>query len=379
MDELRQLADGAKARATELQELKKRGKKIVGYFPGGYMPEELVYASGAIPVALNRGGDHEAVEVAGSYIVRWIYTFGRAHIGYRMLGTEPIYNLIDILVVPITDNHVRITADAWDVFTGVEVFRFGVPHVKHDRALRYYTSGLAALRDRLERLTGAKATDESLRAAIAISNRERDLLRQLSLMRTADRPPITALEFAALNHRSMLLDKEVTVKALESLCESLKGKSGPAGKAPRILLMGSTLAYGDYKVLELIEKAGGTVVIEEFGEGLRDYWENVESNGDPVEALADRYFTRRVPPEWFRPGAERQQLIVRLAREFKVDGVVWYQLTNRESSDFESYWYPDILQKEVGVPMLKLQSDYDATERGQMSTRIEAFIEMVRR
>ncbi len=378
MDELRRLAGGAKARAAELQELKNRGSKIVGYFPGGYMPEELVIASGAIPVALNRGGDHEAVEVAGSYIVRWMYTFGRAHIGYRILGTEPIYNLIDILVVPVTDNHVRITADAWDVFTDVEVFRFGVPHVKHDRASRYYALGLQALKEKLERITGTEITDERLRAAIAISNRERDLFRELSSMRRGDRPPITAMDFVTANHWSMFLDKQVMVGALESLCGALQGKEGPPARRPRILLMGSTLAHGDYKILDLIEGAGGTVVIEEFGEGMRRYWESVRPNGDLMESLTDAYFARRVPPEWFRPGSERQEFVARLAREFKVDGVIWYQLTNRESSDFESYWYPGMLQREAGTPMLKLVSDYDAVERGQMSTRIEAFMEMVR-
>ncbi|MCX5999044.1 MAG: 2-hydroxyacyl-CoA dehydratase family protein [Chloroflexi bacterium] len=379
MPDLKRLSDYTKARAAELQELKRRGKKIVGYFPGGYMPEELVYACGAVPVALNRGGDHEAVEVAGSYIVRWVYTFGRAHIGYKMLGTEPIYNLIDILVVPITDNHVRITADAWDVFTDVEVFRFGVPHVKHDRALGYYATGLLSLKERLEKLTGTKITEEKLKAAIDLSNRERGLLKEISLMRTGDRPPITAMDFIALNHSSMVLDKQVMVEMLESLCAGLRGKEGPPAGHPRILLMGSTLAHGDYKVLDMIEKAGGTVVIEEFGEGIRHYWESVRPNGDLIEALADRYFARRVPPEWFRPGRERQEFVVSLAKIFRVDGVSWYQLTNRESSDFESYWYPDVLKKEAGVPMLKLQSDYDAGERGQMSTRIETFMEMVRR
>jgi len=379
MFDMKRLSEHTKARAADLQELKKQGKKIVGYFPGGYMPEELVYACGAVPVALNRGGDHEAVEIAGSYLVRWIYTFGRAHIGYKMLGTEPVYNVIDIFVVPVTDNHVRITADAWDVFTDVEVFRFGVPHVKHDRALGYYLDGLYSLKERMEKLTGAKITEQKLREAIDLCNRERELLKEISLMRKHEQPPITAMDFITLNHASLLLDKRVMVEMLESLCVELREREGWPPKGPRILLMGSTLAHGDYKILEMIEEAGGTVVIEEFGEGISHYWETVQVNGDLMKALADRYFMRRVPPEWFRPGTERQEFVIKLAREFRVDGVIWYQLTNRETSDFESYWYPDILRKEAGLSMLKLASDYDPVERGSFSTQIETFIEMVRR
>ena len=378
MLDTKKLSDYTRERAADLQELKKQGKKIVGYFPGGYMPDELVYASGAVPVALNRGGDHEAVEVAGAYIVRWVYTFGRAHIGYKMLGTEPLYDLIDILVIPITDNHVRITADAWDVYTDVDVFRFGVPHVKHDRALEYYLKGLFSLKDRLERLTGTEITEQRLREVIDLSNRERELLKELSLMRKSDRPPISAMDFVTLNHDSLFLDKKVMVDNLESLAAKFRGKEGQPIDGPRILLMGSTLAHGDYKILEMIEKAGGVVVIEEFGEGMRQYWETVQVDGDLMKALSETYFMKRVPPEWFRQGRERQEFIIRLAREFKVNGVIWYQLTNRETADFESYWYPDVLKSEAGVPMLKLQSDYDPGERGQLSTRIEAFIEMLR-
>jgi len=46
-----------KDRPAELGVLKAQGKKIIGYFPGGYFPEEMVYACDAVPVALNRGGD----------------------------------------------------------------------------------------------------------------------------------------------------------------------------------------------------------------------------------------------------------------------------------------------------------------------------------
>jgi benzoyl-CoA reductase/2-hydroxyglutaryl-CoA dehydratase subunit BcrC/BadD/HgdB len=97
-----------------------------------------------------------------------------------------------------------------------------------------------------------------------------------------------------------------------------------------------------------------------------------------MDALADRYFTRRVPPAWFRPGKERQEFAIKLAKEYEVDGVIWYQMMARESDDFESYWYPDVLKKGANAPMLKLTSDYDSVERGQFSTRLETFIESIR-
>lgn len=378
MQALEELNQSMKGRGAELGDLKRQGKKIVGYFPGGYFPEELAYAAGAVPVALNRGGDHEPVEVSGAYMSRWIWSFGRANIGYKMLGSEPIYEAIDIFVVPVTDNHVRILADTWDVFTDVEVFRFGVPHTEHPWSADYFQTGITMLKERLENLTGNKISDEKLKEAIDLSNKERALLRELSLMRKADRPPIRTRDFIALNHASLILDKRFVVEKLEEIVSELRGKQGPEPTGPRLMLMGTTLAHGDYRILDWINAVGGMVVIEEFGEGIRHYWESVEPDGDLMKALADRYFTRRAHPAWFRPGIKRQEFAVKLAKDFGVQGVVWYQMMNRESDEFESYWYPDVLRKGANVPMLKLVSDYDSVERGQFLTKLETFIHGIR-
>ncbi len=377
MQAIKELTREMKNRGAGLKELKKQGKKIIGYFPGGYFPEELVLAADAVPVALNRGGDHEPVEVAGAYMSRWIYTFARANIGYRILGTEPVYNIIDEYVIPVTDNHVRIVADTWDVFTEMTTFRYGIPHTKHAWSADYVVHGFNALKDRLEELTGNKITDEKIKTAIDLCNRERDLLKEISLMRRSKRPPITTRDFVMLNHASLLLDKKFLITKLEEIATSLRETEGPELKGPRLMLMGTTLAYGDHRILDFINAAGGNVVIEEFGEGIRHYWEKVNPENDLMKALADRYFTRRVPPAWFRPGTERKEFAVKLANDFKVDGVVWYQLMARETDDFESYWFPKVLKEGANVPMLKLTSDYDSVERGQFNTKLETFIDSI--
>jgi len=309
---------------------------------------------------------------------RWIWTFGRANIGYKILGNEPVYEAIDIFIVPIGDNHIRILADTWDAFTDVEVFRYGIPHVKHDVACQYFLTGLNFLKEKLQALTGNEITDQKLKEAVELCNRERILLRQISEMRKSQRVPIASRDFAILNHASLILDKEVIVNLLEELLVELKAAED-LSKGPRLMLMGTTLAHGDYRILDMISTAGATVVIEEFSEGMRHYWEPVMANGDLMQALADRYFMKRIPPAWFRPGTERQEATVELAKSFKVDGIVWYQMMNRETDEFESYWYPDVFQKGAGVPMLKLVSDYDSVERGPFSTRIETFVETIRR
>jgi hypothetical protein len=44
--EVKNLATHLKNRPEQLREAKKTGTKIIGYFPGNYVPEEIIYASG---------------------------------------------------------------------------------------------------------------------------------------------------------------------------------------------------------------------------------------------------------------------------------------------------------------------------------------------
>jgi len=368
-----------KNRLVDLSQAKEEGRKIIGYTPGGYLPEELLLASGAIPICLIRGGDHSMVELAGAYICRWIDTFCRTQIGYGVSGEDPYYNIIDLLVVPITDNHIRAVSDVLDYNTDIDIFPFGVPHTKDNLALNYYLHGITRLKNRLEELTGVEITDSRLREAINLCNRERELLRDISLMRKAQPIPISSKDFVALNHSSLLADKKVMVEILESTAKEVKKQAVLSFEGPRVLLTGSTLALGDDKVIDITEDAGGVIVIEEFAEGIRPYWEMVKVNGDLMEAIADCYFTRRVPPAWFRPGRERLDFLIKLAKDFNVSGVIWYQLMYRESYKTESYYFPDILKREAGLPMLTVESDYDAAEVGPLQTRIETFTETIRR
>ena len=41
----------------DLKGMRDNGTKIIGYVPNGYVPLELIYACGAVPVAIARGGD----------------------------------------------------------------------------------------------------------------------------------------------------------------------------------------------------------------------------------------------------------------------------------------------------------------------------------
>lgn len=366
----------ASKRPSELRELKRSGIKVVGYPPGGFLPQEIICASGAVPVCLFHGGDPEAVAASAAFIPRYIDTFCRSQIGYWALGEDPYYQLVDLFAAPLTDNNERAIADCFDFYTDIKVFRFGVPHQNSDNsAFEYYLNGLKRLRLRLEELTGNVISDDKLKEAIQLYNSIRGSLRNISTLRKSGQPPLSGREFIMLNHVTHLLEPRYMAHQLEGIYTQLKGEKG-ASRFPRLLLAASSLAFGDYKLLNLLEEAGAGIVIEEITEGMMPFWDEVSLDGDPLLALAETYFKKRVPPAYFCPSYSRLEYIEKLARDYKVDGAVWYQLMYREAYDIQSFPFARRM-KNSGLPVLKLQSDYDAFETGQFRTRINAFVELI--
>ena len=380
MDALEKLDSHLETRLSDLNASKERGDKVVGFAAGGYFPEELALACDLKPVCFIRAGNNVALRKAGAYICRWFDPFWRSQIAYLTSGDDPCYNIADLIIVPVTDNHVRAFSNTLGCYMShKESFVFGVPHVKDKMALDYYLKGITRLRKKLEEFTGKEITHVKLRQAIELCNRERELFREISLLRKSGDHSVTSKDFIKLNHGSFLADKEFMIDILEMYLHEIKETALPAADGPDLLFTGSTLARGDSKLPDIIEASGGHIVIEEFAEGIRPYWETVNPEGDLMNNLAETYFMKRVCPGWFRPGTERLNFLVRLAKDFNADGLIWYQLMFRESYKVESYFFPDILKKETGIPMFVVESEYDAMETGPMKTRVETFIETIKR
>lgn len=369
-----------RTRLSQLYEAKERGRKIVGYGAGGYLPEELILACGAIPVGFVQAGDGSALKDAVPYVCRWYDPFWRSQIGYVTSGRDPYYNVADLIVTAMTDQHCRTFTSVVDYYLHDRPsFMFGVPHhTKDEAALAYYHYGLTRLKKRLEELTGVDITDSRLEGSIALCNRERELFREISRMRESKDSAIAGRDVVALHHGSFLADKEFMVSVLEAFVKEAKAAPPAAKKGPRVLFTGSTLADGDSKVMDLIEASGGVVVREEFDEGMRPWSKGVSSGGDLMADLAQSYYVDRICAGWFRPVNERLEFLVRLAGEYEVEAVVWYQLMLRESYKIQSFFFPEMLKKETGVSMLVVESDYSATETGPMRTRIETFFESIK-
>jgi benzoyl-CoA reductase/2-hydroxyglutaryl-CoA dehydratase subunit BcrC/BadD/HgdB len=121
------------------------------------------------------------------------------------------------------------------------------------------------------------------------------------------------------------------------------------------------------------------VVCEESCTGTRFFSELVKpekSLDAQIKSIAERYMN--IHCACFTPNDERLDDIVNLAQEYQVDGVIHYNLQFCHTYANEAVKVERRLE-EAGIPLLRLETDYSDEDTGQLKTRIEAFLEMIRK
>ena len=95
---------------------------------------------------------------------------------------------------------------------------------------------------------------------------------------------------------------------------------------------------------------------------------------DIVKAIAERYL--KIGCSVLTPNSSRMEVIPELVKEFKIDGIVEVDLQACTPYCVESYQIRELAEK-LGVPYMAVETDYSQSDSGQLSTRIEAFMEML--
>ncbi len=180
-------------------------------------------------------------------------------------------------------------------------------------------------------------------------------------------------------------DLERWTRETEQLCIELQKKIENKidtidSDAPRIMLAGSPIVWPNWKIPNLIEEAGAVIACDELctgDQGALSEPVNVDewTMKGMIAALADRYLLPITCP-CFTPNEKRIDKIVRMVRDYHVEGVVYHQLRGCYIHKMEFNRIRAAL-KELGTPVLGIETDYTQEDLGQLRTRLEAFLEMI--
>lgn len=366
-------------RPAELIEAQKNGKKVFGTFCI-FVPDEIIFGADAIASGLC-GGSQFWVPGGEKVLPTNTCPLIKASVGARLDRTCPFFRIADMYIGETTCDGKK---KAWEILgEDVPMHVMDLPQMKRRKDYKAWAEEIMTLKATVEEFTGNKVDSESLKSSIKLINDKRRALARLSEFRKNKNIPISGKDCLLISQIAFYDDPTRFAQMTNALCDELDQRVKdnvsvfPAG-TKRILIAGTPLAIPNWKLHNIVETSGGAVVCEEMCTGTR-YFENLvdeskETLEEQVDALAERYMG--INCACFTPNNARIDDIIRLCKEYDVDGVIDVNLKFCNLYDTEGFIVERAL-KDAGIPVLGIETDYTDSDVQQLRTRIGAFIEML--
>ncbi len=356
------------------QAAKAEGKPIVGIMCE-YTPREIIMAAGAVPVCLC-GGSADTIPAAETELPANLCPLIKSTYGYHVEKSNPFLEMADLIVAETTCDGKK---KMYELLAETRpVYILELPQKVDDPdALALWRRELVKFREYLREKWNVPVADECLRVATGIMNEERSLRRRLAELMQADSPPMTGRQL--LNLKSSIsglpADFEQYKKAYDML--AAKEPCPEMASRVRVLMTGVPMAHGAERVLDIVEDSGGLVVAMESCTGVKPILDDVELNGgDPMDALTEKYF--HLPCSVMTVNDRRLDSIRQLAETYRPDCVIDLVWQACLTYDVESRRVKRVAEEELGVPYLRIETDYAPSDSSRIAVRVEGLFETIR-
>jgi benzoyl-CoA reductase/2-hydroxyglutaryl-CoA dehydratase subunit BcrC/BadD/HgdB len=362
-----------------VQTAKAQGRPIVGILCE-FTPREIILAAGAVPVCLC-GGSAATIPAAEQFLPSNLCPLIKSTFGYHVTGKNPFLNWADLIVAETTCDGKKKMFELMSPTKPMYVLE--LPQKADDPdALEHWTHEARKFKEHLESRFHTRITEERLRDAIRLMNRERGLRRQLADLMARQPPPLTGLQLIEFKSIVSGIDADFRQyeRALEIFGANVPQRPPSAPRREpeiRVLLTGVPLVQGAERVLELIEEAGAVVVAMENCTGLKPILDDVDlEEPDAIRAIAKKYY--HLPCSVMTLNTRRFQVLRSLAAKFRPHCVIELVWQACLTYDIESFHVRKLAEEELRLPYLKITTDYSPSDSARITTRVQALFETIR-
>ncbi len=367
-------------RIAEINELRDQKKPAVGTFCI-FVPEEIIVGAGGACYGLC-GGSPATIPDAESELPRNICPLIKSAHGFKLQRTCAYTQSSDFIYGETTCEAKKKTWEILNKHHPVHVMN--IPHMKREKDLKMWKEEIIEFKEHIESVIGRELKLDEMIEGTKIINEKRKALQRLDRLRGFDSEviPISGKDALFVVQMGFLDDPVRYTKKVNELCDELEERiknrvSVFEKDTPRLMVLGTPFAPPNWKLHTAVETIGGAIINEESCIGHRYFKDNVDLEGvKDEETLIQRLMQRysSVDCACFTPNTPRIDKIVRMFKERKADGVIYYTLSFCHTYNVESHLVVEALEKE-GIPSLIIESDYSTEDVGQIKTRVEAFLE----
>ncbi|MHA2037226.1 MAG: 2-hydroxyacyl-CoA dehydratase subunit D [Promethearchaeota archaeon] len=365
---------------TFLQEKKGEGKKVVAFMSHDNIPEELIDAAGFIPLRMLFAGNDELMDASHDFLSPSTCAFAQSCIGVFSLKPN-MYKFLELIDYFILSNHCVSDICASEViakYFNIKRLNFYVSYTKTENSLKYFKIEVLDLKKQLEEIKGTEIDDQEIKNSIRKYNKFKKKLMELSNTIKSGSQKLKIIQKAMLYGPDILPELDNVISRQSEIQVSDKTKD--------ILLTGCSVFINDY-LIDLIEEGGGNVVFFDTWVGFNYYYQIINENvlnstKDPIDLLTHR-FEKNFYGDHSVPNFLQRKVshIDTFSKDYekktgKKIGVINHIIKFCDHMSIMSSHLKNLL-KEKDIFVLNLERDYSRANRGQLSTRIEAFLEMM--
>lgn len=344
-------------------------KKIAYFDASVETPEEIILAADMVPVRLF-GNPTIGIDKANEHIPPTHCVWARNILEQAINGlNKDIKGTICTHGCDCTNREF----DIWLECVNLDfLFFLNAPLKRNEISLKFFIDDIKELILQLEESFKIKITTEKIQLAIKKMNQIRELLKEISELRVDMK--LKGSEFHALVKEVQQSDKDkMTEKLKLKLTEIKERKPFSDENLKKILLTGSVI--DDTEFIKFLENVGYQIISDDLCIGSKYFWNKVNENGDPIKALAEYHLNKPIYSTKF-PSFERFETLKNLAQTYNVDGVINIA---QKFCEPVLYGHPYFNKKfkELGIPYLFVEMEYNRESYKQLATRFEAFSEII--
>lgn len=356
---------------------KDQNKPMIGTFCT-FMPQELPLAMGAATVSLCATSD-ETVRDAEKDLPRNLCPLIKSSYGFGKTDKCPYFYFSDLVVGETTCDGKKKMFELMGEYKPVHVMQLpNNPTTVESHVM--WKAEIIKLKEQLETQFETTISEDDIRKAINLKNRERSTLKEFYELGKLNPPAISGQDLLKVLYGSTFkFDREETIAEVSALTKKVREEYEAGQKLeakPRVLITGCPIGGVTDKVVKAIEDNGATVVFYENCMGAKAVEDNVdETNEDVYEALAEKYL--KIGCSCMTPNNHRFDLLDRAIDEYQVDAVVDVILQACHTYAVETMNVKRLVKDQKGKPYISVETDYSTSDIGQLNTRMAAFIEML--
>lgn len=347
------------------------GKKVIGCSPV-YAPEELVYASGMVPIGV-WGAEGEVISAKEYFPAFYASLILRT----LDLGIDGKLDKLSAMIIPGLSDGLKGLSQNWkrSVKNVPSLYLAFAQNRKIKAGLDFNEKQYLKLKKQLEAISGKEIDNESIENAIKLYNNHRKAMKQFSKLVATHLNTIKASDRALVMSSAYLMDKAEHLELLNELNEMLSNLPEEKFAGKKVVTTG--IIANSPGILKILDENNLGVVDDNINHESGQFETLIdEDTENPLRALAKWISDVEGNTFLYDPEKLRGKILTDKVKKYSADGVIYILTKFCDSDEFD---YP-IIRDELdsnGIMNILVEVDQQMTKYEQSNTALQTFAEMI--